>query len=172
MAGNHELTDPEEIKFLYEIAVSTGNQDKITCENPASKNGQVADLLMMQADTLNPALAARWRRRAGATPTIAAMAALHGHAEMTAEARANLRSCDEDFVLDDLAAQKAHEAEQLAAMDRQVEAIQRAREGDAGYEARLKREAAAAAAHEEQVQQSREMQRRVEAIQAQHARNF
>lgn len=114
MASIHELTDVDEIKFLYDIAKSTGHQDKITCENPASKSGQVAELIMMQADTLNPAIAARWRSRVGVTPTIAAMAAKHGHAEMTPAARASLQSCSEDFVLKDLE-QQEKDAKQMDA---------------------------------------------------------
>ena len=135
------LTDKEEIGVVYQAAQRLGIADKLTSENPATKSGSTAELLMADIASIRPDIAARLRARAGVAPSLAALAAQHGYAEMSPEAKASLMESDERYVKSAAIDAQAEEDRILASMTANAEALARNNRGDRIVDAEQAKEA-------------------------------
>ena len=135
------LTDKEEIGVVFQAAQRLGIADKLTSENPASKPGSTAELLMADIASMRPDIAARLRSRAGVVPSLQAVAAQHGYAEMNDAAKQSLMASDEQFARNAAANQLEEEQRILASMSAGAEQLARANRGDRRVDAELAQDA-------------------------------
>ena len=129
------LTDKEEIKVVYQAAQQLGIAEKLTSENPATKSGSTAELLMAGIESSRPDIAARLRNRAGVVPSLEAVAAQHGYAEMNDAAKQSLMQSTEQFVKAAAADAKIEEERLLASMSAGAERLERLNRDDGRGEA-------------------------------------
>jgi hypothetical protein len=135
------LTDKEEIRVVYQAAQQLGIAEKLTSENPATKSGSTAELLMAGIASSRPDIAARLRNRAGVVPSLEAVAAQHGYAAMNDAAKQSLMHSDEQFAKDAAANAIAEEERILASMSAGADQLARSNRGDKRVDAEIAQEA-------------------------------
>ena len=114
---------------------------KISAVNPFEKRGKTAEYLQTAVAEVDPAQAARWRVAAGGGLSVQTLSELQSGEQLSAAVQQDLYQHDDKFVFEIQAQQKQEEAAFLKQMETAVEASQRARMGDAGYEKAQKIEA-------------------------------
>ncbi len=129
------LTDKEEIRVVYQAAQQLGIAEKLTSENPATKSGSTAELLMAGIASNRPDIAARLRNRAGVVPSLEAVAAQHGYTAMSDSAKESLMQSNEQFVKATAADAKIEEERLLASMSAGAERLEQLNRDDGRGEA-------------------------------------
>ena len=158
-----ELKTEREVNLLLAACRMTGTDPtKITCENPATKSGKTAQMLMVAAGEIDPEQAARWRQAApGGQLSVATKgecyAAKRG-ADLSPAAQQELWEKDPDYVKRRLEGQKGSDEAILAALDKAADELRlkNAIHSCGGNEAEAKRQIAAQDQAEAQRQQQRE----------------
>ena len=112
-----------EIQVLNSACQMTGiDASKITAENPATKSGKTAQMLMMAASEIDPEQAAMWRQAApGGQLSVATLSELqavkHG-GQLSAKAAEELWAKDPTFVRRELVAREEKRVADEAAWER------------------------------------------------------
>ena len=135
--------------------------NKISPENPFTKQGSTARFLQAAVAELDPQQAAKWRVEAGNSLSIATMAELQSGQPLSEKAQQDLWEHDADFVAEFTQQRQSKEQEALAWFEKEADRMRRGREGDKAVDAQNAKDQAAAEARAESQRHAAEMEKRI-----------